>query len=61
MSVIPTMKVNCSNSQSGYRVINKDDFDPARHEAFGVPKAKPAKAPVAKKVTPKAKPAKAAD
>ena len=49
---VPTVKVK-RDGPKGYRLINKSDFDPARHELFAPPveeakKPKPSKAKDAK-------------
>jgi hypothetical protein len=42
MSDIPTVVIKCpGNKRSGIAIINKADFDPAKHELFDAP-AKPA-------------------
>jgi len=40
MSSLKTVKIKDDKQSTGYRIINKNDFDPVQHQTFGATPAK---------------------
>lgn len=53
---VPTVRVASDATPMGYVIIDRADFDPARHTEYAAPAASPAESPSASPAEPMAEP-----